>query len=101
MGRSVPLGLVGQPLPACLPARQLHSVLLLMARASIARLARWPCWGGLCDPCLDRHSRRSRGVRAQAVARDHVSSYIALCYKINGFYSTCEHVVQLCPHYGW
>ncbi|XP_076205801.1 small integral membrane protein 3 isoform X1 [Aptenodytes patagonicus] len=72
-----------QLLPACLPAHRLRLVLLPMARALTAHLARRPRCGGLCAPRLGRQSGKSRAVRAQAVARDHVSSYIAPCYEIN------------------
>lgn len=79
MGRSVPLGLAGQRDAGsfCQPACTLA---VLGAPATCP--ARWPCWGGgLCTPCLGWQSGRSRGIRAQAVARDHISSYIAPAMK--------------------
>ena len=106
MRRSVPLGLAGQRSagsscqPACPDAGCTRCSCrwqgpLLLARHAV------PIAGSLCAPCLGRQSGRSRGVCAQAVVRDHVSSYIAPCYEINGLYSTPECVVQICPHYRW
>lgn len=83
MGRSVPLGLARQrdAGSSCQPACTL-AVLGAPADGSCHLPGTLALLGGcLCTPCLGWQSGRSRGVCAHAVARDHISSYIALAMK--------------------
>lgn len=72
-----------QFLPALLSAHWLHSPLLIVRGPSVCT-AHQPCWGACA--CLTWAGEVGGAGFSQAVARDRVSSCIALCYEINGLH---------------